>query len=89
MIACRWRAIRRQLNPMEQARLIRRLKEEYGILNGKNDSSVKMTEVAQMSGVGQETAKRLNRLNALIPPLYPDAFPPSALVYPSIVSPPP
>lgn len=63
--------LRRQLNPMEQARLIKRLKEMHRITQGvRTDlTSVKMTEVTQAVGIGQETAKRLVRLNKLIPPL--------------------
>ncbi len=63
------KVLRRQLNPMERARLIQRLKEMHGIKQGKKDSSVKMTEEAKALGIGPETAKRLVRLNALIPPL--------------------
>ncbi len=65
--------LRRQLNPMEQARLIQRLKKEYDVKRGNNQvgggGSVKMTEALEPLGVGQETAKRLDRLNKLIPPL--------------------
>ncbi len=68
--------LRRQItNPMEQARLIRRLKELHHIKSGpKSESqgtsnSVKMTEIAETVGVGSETAKRLDRLNDLIPEL--------------------
>lgn len=68
--------LRRQItNPMEQARLIRRLKELHGVKRGpKSESqgtsnSVKMTEIAETVGVGGETAKRLDRLNDLIPEL--------------------
>lgn len=61
--------LRRQLNPMEQARLIRRLKERAGIRQGTRATSVTVTEVAQAVGVEPETAKQLDRLNKLIPPL--------------------
>ncbi len=54
---------------MEQARLIRRLKEKAGIRQGTRGTSVNFTEVAQTGGVAPETAKQLNRLNKLIPPL--------------------
>lgn len=57
---------------MEQVRLIQRLKKQYGIKRGnphQEVNSVKMTELTLMAGVGQETAKRLVRLNALIPSL--------------------
>ena len=38
------------------------------IKQGKNNSTVKMTEEAKTLGIGQETAKRLVCLNKLIPP---------------------
>lgn len=61
--------LRRQLNPMEQARLIKRLKERAGIRQGTRATSVTFTEVAEAVGVKPETAKQLNRLNQLISPL--------------------
>lgn len=64
--------LRRQLNPMEQARLIHRLKERYGIKKGNNQSvggSVKFTHAVQSVGIEPEAAKQLYRLNKLIPPL--------------------
>ena len=67
--------LRRQLNPMEQARLIKRLKEQYGIKPGPKgegqgtSNSVTVTEIARVVGVEPETAKQLNRLNKLILPL--------------------
>ncbi|MCY0865889.1 MAG: ParB N-terminal domain-containing protein, partial [Sulfobacillus sp.] len=64
--------LRRQLNPMEQARLIRRLKERYGIKKGNNQragGSVKFTDAVQAVGIAPETAYQLDRLNKLIPPL--------------------
>ena len=64
--------LRRQLNPMEQARLIKRLKQQYGIKQGSRIdlvTSVTVTEVTKVVGVGSETAKRLDRLNDLIPEL--------------------
>ena len=71
--------LRRQLNPMEQARLIQRLKKMLDIKNGKNNSSVKMTEVAQKAGVAKERhTRRINQLNALIPPLHAIIFLPPA-----------
>ena len=62
--------LRRQLNPMEQARLIQRLKKEYGIRQGTRSTSAKMAEVAQMVGVPKRTAERLDRLNDLVPALH-------------------
>ena len=62
--------LRRQLNPMEQARLIHRLKERYGIKKGNNQSvggSVKFTHAVQSVGIEPEAAKQLYRLNKLIP----------------------
>ena len=68
-----------QLNPMEQARLIQRLKKEYGITQGVrtdldscetvHKTSRKMREVTQALGISEDTAGRLSKLNALIPPL--------------------
>lgn len=57
----RWR-----LNPMEQARLIKRLKERAGIHQGSRLTSVNFTEVAGVVGVELETAKKRDRLNKLI-----------------------
>ncbi len=60
---------------MEQARLIQRLKEMLDIKIGLpiqiiENNSDKMSEVTLMAGVTNERqARRLNRLNALIPPL--------------------
>ncbi|AEW04705.1 ParB domain protein nuclease [Sulfobacillus acidophilus DSM 10332] len=64
--------LRRQLNPMEQARLIQRLKARYGIKKGNNQrvsGSVKFTDALQAVGLKPETAYQLDRLNKLIPPL--------------------
>ena len=62
--------LRRQItNPMEQARLIRRLKELHGIKQGKNSSSRKMREEAAAIGMSEDTAGRLDKLNDLIPAL--------------------
>lgn len=56
---------------MEQGRLIRRLKELHEIKPGNplGFNSVKMTELNKTVGVGSETAKRLDRLNDIIPEL--------------------
>ena len=65
---------------MEQARLIQRLKKQYGIKRGNPHQEVnsdKMSELTLMAGVANERqAQRLNQLNALIPPLQATAFPP-------------
>ncbi len=71
--------LRRQLNPMEQARLIQRLQKEYGIKAGNpqfgareiiHNNSDKMSELTLKAGVTNERqAQRLNQLNKLIPPL--------------------
>ncbi len=76
--------LRPQFNPMEQARLIQRLKEQYGIKSGRpiqimGHNPDKMSELTLMAGVTNERqAQRLNLLNDLIPPLQATAFPPSA-----------
>ncbi len=68
--------LRRQItNPMEQARLIRRLKELHGVKRGPKTEShgtsnpVKFTQIAEIVGVGSESAHQLDRLNKLIQPL--------------------
>ncbi len=74
--------LRPQFNPVEQARLIQRLKDQYGIKRGNPHQEVnydKMSQLTPMAGVTNERqARRLNQLNALIPPLQATAFPPSA-----------
>lgn len=59
--------LRRQLNLMEQARLIKRLKERAGIRQGTRSTSVKFTEVAKAANIKPETAHQLDRLNKLVP----------------------
>jgi len=60
---------------MEQARLIRRLKELHGVRRGPKPESqgtsnpVKFTQIAEIVGVGSESAHQLDRLNKLIQPL--------------------
>jgi len=61
--------LRRQLSLMEQARLIKRLKERAGIKRGKNNSSRKLREELEPLGLSEDQADRLNRLNHLVPPL--------------------
>ncbi len=67
--------LRRQLNPMEQARLIKRLKERYHVQPGPRGKGqgtanpVNFTGIAQTVGVDPETAHQLDRLNKLVPPL--------------------
>ena len=50
--------LRRQLNPIEQARLIKRLKEQAGIRNGNRFTSVKFTEVAKAVGIAPRSLMR-------------------------------
>ncbi|MBX5466881.1 MAG: ParB/RepB/Spo0J family partition protein [Firmicutes bacterium] len=65
--------LRRQLTPMEQARLIRRLKEAYGIRQGArvdvHKTSDIMSEVQEALGLTDRHLRRLDRLNDLIPEL--------------------
>ena len=67
--------LRRQLTPMEQARLIKRLKEQYGVRPGPKSEGQRKTNTAEFAriakfvGVEPGTAKQLNRLNKLIPQL--------------------
>ncbi|MBX5466880.1 MAG: hypothetical protein K6U14_05220 [Firmicutes bacterium] len=67
---------------MEQARLIRRLKEQYHVKPGRpwegqgTANSAKMAELAQILEIPERTLRRLDRLNDLIPALQALAEPP-------------
>ncbi|AEJ38611.1 ParB domain protein nuclease [Sulfobacillus acidophilus TPY] len=65
--------LRRHLNPMEPARLIRRLKERYHVKprrKGQGTSNwVNFTQLAQAIGLERESAKQPDRLNKPIPSL--------------------
>ena len=70
---------------MEQARLIKRLKEMLDIKTGRpiqimENNYDKMSQLTLMAGVtNNRQAQRLNPLNALIPPLHAHTHVPFAL----------
>ena len=65
--------LRRQLNDMQVARLIRALKEQYGVRRGNNQYSQFLggasAKVAEATGLSERTVRQLDKLNDLIPEL--------------------
>lgn len=63
--------LRRQLNDMQVARLIRALKEQYGVKRGNNQHSQFLggasANLAEAIGLPERTIRRLDKLNDLIP----------------------
>ncbi|WP_245574421.1 ParB/RepB/Spo0J family partition protein [Desulfovirgula thermocuniculi] len=65
--------LRRQLSDMQVARLIRVLKEQYGVRRGNNQYSQFLggasAKVAEATGLSERTIRQLDKLNDLIPEL--------------------
>ncbi|MCL6559439.1 MAG: ParB N-terminal domain-containing protein, partial [Firmicutes bacterium] len=68
--------LRRQLNEMQVAKLIRVLKEQFGVkpgkpVSGKNGTGKhdKMSELTALTGMNERQIQRLDKLNDLIPEL--------------------
>lgn len=65
--------LRRQLNPMEQARLIKRLKEQYGVRPGPKSKRQGTSNTEIISEIALDMTDRqmrnLDKLNDLIPEL--------------------
>jgi ParB family chromosome partitioning protein len=60
--------LRRHLNDMQVARLIRVLKERYGVKRGNNQYlGGASAKVAEALGLSERTVRRLDKLNELIP----------------------
>jgi len=63
--------LRRQLSDMQVARLIRLLKERYGVKPGRPGSNAKenSAKIAELMGLPERTMRHLDKLNDLIPDL--------------------
>ncbi|WP_156896822.1 ParB/RepB/Spo0J family partition protein [Desulfovirgula thermocuniculi] len=65
--------LRRQLNDMQVARLIRVLKEQYGVKRGRpendSDGKEKHEKISQLIGLTERRTQQLDKLNDLIPEL--------------------
>ncbi|SHJ15782.1 ParB/RepB/Spo0J family partition protein [Desulfofundulus thermosubterraneus] len=62
--------LRRQLNDMQVARLVRMLKEKYGLKRGNNQySGSGCDKLSQAVGLNKRKLERLDKLNDLIPEL--------------------
>ncbi len=65
--------LRRQLNDMQVARLIRALKEQYGVKRGRpendSDGKEKHEKISQLIGLTERRTQQLDKLNDLIPEL--------------------
>lgn len=62
--------LRRQLNDVQVAKMIRLLKEEYGVRRGNNQYlGGASAKIAEATGLSERTVRELDRLNDLIPEL--------------------
>jgi ParB family chromosome partitioning protein len=65
--------LRRQLNDMQVARLVRALKEKHGVKRGRpnngNNNIIKQDKMSELIGLNEKQLRRLDKLNDLIPEL--------------------